>query len=208
MRILARCLSTLLIYFVFVPNAFAASFDCNKATTKIEVAICNDPELSKLDEILAKKYHELSDPSMTDEQLLWLSKRDTCETEECLKETMLNRVGQFDAILDGKSEADLRFRCKIPPIEFRVYSQGGAYGDWSVVVDEKFGLKREFELTWDTHGSGECRHWDYISDNDGTSFSLSSLSKCGGPDSQPIPQNVIGELSFADISLFCFDPLK
>ena len=27
----------------------AASFDCNKATTETEIAICNDPELSALD---------------------------------------------------------------------------------------------------------------------------------------------------------------
>ena len=28
----------------------AASFDCNKATTETEIAICTDPELSALDE--------------------------------------------------------------------------------------------------------------------------------------------------------------
>ncbi len=28
----------------------AASFDCNKATTETEIAICSDPELSALDE--------------------------------------------------------------------------------------------------------------------------------------------------------------
>ena len=31
--------------------AHAASFDCNKATTETEIAICNDPELSALDEL-------------------------------------------------------------------------------------------------------------------------------------------------------------
>ena len=30
----------------------AASFDCNKATTETEIAICNDPELSALDELM------------------------------------------------------------------------------------------------------------------------------------------------------------
>ena len=34
----------------------AASFDCNKATTETEKAICNDPELSALDEILASLF--------------------------------------------------------------------------------------------------------------------------------------------------------
>jgi len=34
----------------------AASFDCNKATTETEIAICGDPQLSKLDEVLAELY--------------------------------------------------------------------------------------------------------------------------------------------------------
>lgn len=33
--------------------AQAASFDCNKATTETEIAICADPELSALDEKMA-----------------------------------------------------------------------------------------------------------------------------------------------------------
>ena len=34
----------------------AASFDCNKATTETEIAICSDPELSALDELMAEAY--------------------------------------------------------------------------------------------------------------------------------------------------------
>ena len=30
----------------------AASFDCNKATTETEIAICADPELSALDDLM------------------------------------------------------------------------------------------------------------------------------------------------------------
>jgi uncharacterized protein len=36
--------------------AKAASFDCNKATTETEIAICSDPELSALDELMAEAY--------------------------------------------------------------------------------------------------------------------------------------------------------
>ena len=32
--------------------AKAASFDCNKATTETEIAICADPELGALDELM------------------------------------------------------------------------------------------------------------------------------------------------------------
>ena len=36
----------------------AASFDCNKATTETEIAICSDPELSALDELMSKLYSQ------------------------------------------------------------------------------------------------------------------------------------------------------
>jgi len=39
-------------------QATAASFDCNKATTWLEKTVCSNPELSKLDEELAKAYHD------------------------------------------------------------------------------------------------------------------------------------------------------
>lgn len=38
--------------------AKAASFDCNKATTETEIAICSDPELSALDELMSKLYSQ------------------------------------------------------------------------------------------------------------------------------------------------------
>ncbi len=40
-------------------SASAASFDCKKASTKIEHAICNHPELSKLDQEIAAAFKSL-----------------------------------------------------------------------------------------------------------------------------------------------------
>ena len=39
-----------------VTVAKSASFDCNKATTETEIAICADPELSALDELISISY--------------------------------------------------------------------------------------------------------------------------------------------------------
>ena len=36
----------------------AASFDCNKATTETEIAICADPDLSALDELMGFTYRQ------------------------------------------------------------------------------------------------------------------------------------------------------
>lgn len=50
-----RFLPILLFSFLVTP-LYAASFDCNKATTETEKAICADPELSALDEKLAQMW--------------------------------------------------------------------------------------------------------------------------------------------------------
>ncbi|WP_295056151.1 hypothetical protein [Sulfuricurvum sp.] len=46
-----------LIFFLSV-SLFGASFDCTKASTKVEKMICADPELSKLDENLSNIFKE------------------------------------------------------------------------------------------------------------------------------------------------------
>jgi uncharacterized protein len=43
---------------LFSTQAIAASFDCQKATTWLEKKVCSNQELSKLDEQLAKAYHD------------------------------------------------------------------------------------------------------------------------------------------------------
>ena len=49
-----------LVTFLFLSTlqAFAASFDCNKAASWVEKTVCSNPELSKLDDGLAKAYHD------------------------------------------------------------------------------------------------------------------------------------------------------
>ena len=55
----------------------AASFDCDKATTETEIAICADPELSALDELMGALWVTL-EPSdkVIAEQREWLEQRD------------------------------------------------------------------------------------------------------------------------------------
>ena len=58
----------------------AASFDCNKATTETEIAICADPELSFLDEKLGATWaSQERQPYEVKLQTNWLAKRNACE---------------------------------------------------------------------------------------------------------------------------------
>jgi uncharacterized protein YecT (DUF1311 family) len=73
-----RSLITSLMLLVGAPSIVtAASFDCDRASTEAEIAICSDPELSALDTRLGELWMAL-DPSQSqiDEQRAWLEKRD------------------------------------------------------------------------------------------------------------------------------------
>jgi uncharacterized protein len=87
----------------------AASFDCNKATTETEIAICNDPELSALDERLSGVYVRGrqvtknvsgSNLEIQNNQIDWLNKRNQCGSEtSCLLlayQTRLEELKEFD----------------------------------------------------------------------------------------------------------------
>ena len=83
---------------LLITSLYSASFNCKKASTFIEHTICNDSELSKLDEQLASAYkkvfNSLSDKTdLKKDQLDWLkNNRDKCMSLECLKTSYINRV--------------------------------------------------------------------------------------------------------------------
>jgi len=127
----------------------AASFDCNKATTETEKAICNDPELSALDEILASLFQtkvsinfeselqsdygdEVLFPSFlsTDtrtKQRLWINNNQLkCYSNTiCLVRSYLDRISDFFALKDqddGRLDGSWRITEKhsIPGGEYSV----------------------------------------------------------------------------------------
>ena len=96
----ARCFTMITVLMgaqAFLPAA-AASFDCKKATSKVEKLICQSPELSKLDNNLARTYKSAL-VSATDkvwfkkDQMAWLKyTRNGCPTVVCLDEAYKARI--------------------------------------------------------------------------------------------------------------------
>jgi len=82
---------------------FAASFNCSKASTKTEKAICADPILSKLDEDMAAAYSEAlktSDPDAVKKgQRKWLKEilAPCIEDRVCIKKAYENRLRQLES---------------------------------------------------------------------------------------------------------------
>jgi uncharacterized protein len=93
----------LLAVFLVLPlaSAKAASFDCKKATTRIEKTVCGDPELSKADERLAAAVASatvvsLSPLALRAEQAEWLRERDKETNVKKLREIYQLRNDALD----------------------------------------------------------------------------------------------------------------
>lgn len=82
---------------LLIDAGHAASFDCSKASTKVEKMICADAELSKLDEKLARVYKSalayVIDPAtLKIEQGQWLKVRDQASDKKSLLQRYQDRI--------------------------------------------------------------------------------------------------------------------
>ena len=117
-------------------SATAASFDCAKAKSPVEKAICSDAELSKLDEELARAYKAaVQDYPVVDyvrtRQREWLKDNSNCEKGKlvgCLKERYHPQIKQ---LLDAKKRkiyaSDTRFSFDSGDAVAEVWQDGTRY---------------------------------------------------------------------------------
>jgi uncharacterized protein YecT (DUF1311 family) len=81
----------------FLITAHAASFDCEKANTKIEKLICSDASLSKFNDDLNAAYRSaLHDAQQATairrDQLQWMKNRNNCSEIICIKNAYTTRI--------------------------------------------------------------------------------------------------------------------
>ncbi|WP_431223858.1 lysozyme inhibitor LprI family protein [Serratia sp. L9] len=108
---LSRLLLCLSLAFGGALSVQAASFDCTKATSDVEHAICNNPKLSDLDEQLNDNYQlaianlpgDQAD-ALRNAQRNWLKQRDACQGKEsCLNDLFSQRATQLQAVANQAS---------------------------------------------------------------------------------------------------------
>lgn len=84
--------------------AQGASFDCAKAASWIEQAICEDPALGRLDERMAAAYRHAREAAQKDppalerlasEQKAWLAERDGCRLTPCIGRVYERRIAKL-----------------------------------------------------------------------------------------------------------------
>lgn len=86
--------------------AHAASFDCAKASTKVEYLICADHKLSELDEDLSDRYtaavrDSSNSKAIKRHQLSWLKTRNDCGNAACVKVAYEKRLAELTWELRG-----------------------------------------------------------------------------------------------------------
>jgi uncharacterized protein len=93
--------------------AVAASFDCSKAATAVERAICANAELSALDEKAAEYYRAAlgtlpgAQECLRADQRTWLAQvRNRCTSDACLKEAYLNRLSELDKVQPARRDGE------------------------------------------------------------------------------------------------------
>jgi uncharacterized protein len=101
--------SALLAILAVLPQrAFAASFDCHHDTGQVERTICNNDELSAMDDEMAYLYFKISNNlgrhgarELLDQQRHWLDQWNECGTNaECVRILYKGRLKAFHDVLD------------------------------------------------------------------------------------------------------------
>jgi len=109
-----RILSIVTLVILQTSICFSASFNCNKAGTPTEKAICADAQLSKIDEEMAELYKKgleiLDNDLFKKDQKSWIKDRDKCSGNmQCLKFAYQNRIREINDELQtayGSVKAD------------------------------------------------------------------------------------------------------
>src|SRR3954468_16763131 len=135
----ARIVLLFVLQFV-AASVIAAGFDCTQASSRVERMICADPELSFLDDALARYYQDvLSDESdsaasnkasLQREQRRWLARRDKCRDAVCIKVAYEARVEEIYKLRIAGTNCDTNEglvdpqRCEKPSLEYNPFADG------------------------------------------------------------------------------------
>lgn len=115
-------------------NAWAAGFDCKKASSTVEKVICSDSELSTMDDEVNQAYKRAlatapDAGSVKTEQKAWLASRNRCHDSACIKLAYILRLTSLGAAsvptASGNSTGTYRLSDPARPAELHVQQTAG-----------------------------------------------------------------------------------
>lgn len=176
----------------------AASFDCNKATTETEIAICADPELSALDEKLGEQWRKMSPLFPTFDQLKWIAWRDTCDNSVCIEGAIKRRLTFLHKINKEIGQSNL-LSCLVGSSNFNIYSDEN--GLRLLVIDGPNTFKK-IQMTSEHHGSGICRHFDYSGLDGNTKILIKEEGRCSSGE-YPFQEDLVASVMIGSMHFDC-----
>lgn len=101
-----------LMCLVLTPWAWAATFDCDKASTFVEKVICSDLRLTNLDDQLGRLYKDAlaassNSGALKAEQKAWLSSRNQCKDSDCIMKAYDDRISVLGAMSAPAKSGDV-----------------------------------------------------------------------------------------------------
>lgn len=112
------CMGTVLGIILSTPISDATSFDCGRATIRVEKDICANDELSRMDEALAHEYRFAANSvsagdlsRLKESQQKWLSARNACKTHRCTLEEYEKQILSLRYLNCTEHTSTLEERC-------------------------------------------------------------------------------------------------
>jgi hypothetical protein len=187
-----------LLSFLVTP-LYAASFDCNKATTETEIAICSDPELSALDERMGEAWARLSPLFPKANQVNWIHRRDGCGNSYCIKRALEERISFLQNINEELGEESY-LSCSVGMSSFNIHKD--SLGIYLLFIEGEY-FKR-ISMNFQSHGSGTCQYLDYIGFDGQTEIRVLEESLCSSGE-LPYQPNLVANVVIGTLQFDCLD---
>jgi len=91
------------------PTSARPSFDCDRARTKGEMAVCSDAGLAALDRNMAAQFGRAMNGASPQEQAIlqstrsrFLAYRDRCPNRQCIGDAYVGRMREIRDIMEGR----------------------------------------------------------------------------------------------------------
>jgi uncharacterized protein YecT (DUF1311 family) len=123
-------------------GAQAASFDCGKAQSKVEHLICDNPEISRLDEELSTAYKTaLQDKkqaeSLKQAQKQWMKERNGCADADCVKSAYVTRLPLLRSSHTGKVNSNFSGQWHLAICDTSISKECGGFTVYLIQTESK-----------------------------------------------------------------------
>ena len=184
----------------------AASFDCAKASSSVEKAICSNSELSRLDDEMGEIYTEVlkvvaDRPGVMIGQRDWLKTRNQCDDDVCIKRMYKVRLDRLHYYLRNAGEpsmSDYASLCRslktMSSKERRKFMEESGFKAFWVSPEQsdgRFGYKgRDYVLSYRDKSFEEIYAVSYVREFDRKLYRLCFL---GGDEVEVRAPSVAGQ---------------